>query len=60
MSSFLLRVASIPLLLYVLCNTIRGSQYNKKYENTYTSATTTRVFQIITLIWVGRRACMGI
>jgi hypothetical protein len=60
MSTFMLHVTSIPLLFYALCNTIRGSQYNKKYENTYTSATTTRVFQVSTLIWVEHTASMGI
>lgn len=60
MSSFLLHALSIPLFVYALYNIIRGSQYNKEHENTYISATTTRVIQIRILIWVGRTACMGL
>ena len=57
MGSFLLHVPSIPLFVCALYNINRGSQYNKQHEN---SATSTRVTQIRTLIWVGHTACMGL
>ena len=60
MSSSLLHVPSIPLFDYALYNIIRGSQHNKEHENTYNSATSTRVIQIRTLIWVERTACTGL
>ena len=60
MTSFQLHAPSIPLFVYALYNIIRGSQYDKEHENTYTPATTTRVIQIRTLIWVGRTACIGL
>jgi len=60
MSSFLLYVPSIPLFVYALYNIIRGSQYNKEDENTYNSATTTRVIQIRTYDMGGTYSLHGV
>jgi len=60
MSSFLFYVPSIPLFVYALYNIIRGSQYNKEHENTYTSANTVRVIQIRTFDMGGAYSLHGV